>query len=316
MDEKTKVELEKKINHCATIYSMYKNDPKNKGLALNHRTMLTNYYLSDAFEYSRWLKAKASNDFTKCQIPDTVAESDMLVTDTLMEAIKKYDHTKNDNFAAYFFTYYNYGLRGYKKTNLKLYEPKVSETEHSDKDSKESASENDNYLETGNAQDIGKNEDLFIIKVEYPEKFINLLSMISRFSEHYKGKEANEKRFYYSTLFTTDRSVSFLKEYSEISDRINENEFFNTISIKFLDYFMNDKCSDIKAIISGKLKKYNQIAEHYKPEEAENEAVQPLRPAVYIKYIFEDSGEKINDSALSQQKKAYETKLKMLLKQS
>lgn len=316
MDQNRKEEIETEINALAKSFSMYKNDSSNRGLAMAQKAKLTNFFMNENEEYGRYLKEKAKKDFAIHGIYNSISDSDMLITDTLMKTLDKYDHMENDSFAAFFFTYYNYGLKDLEKKQKNEYNRRASNTNYSTDKSEESASENEKSLESGNEKELRYNEEQIEIKVFYQEKCMDILSMITRFYEHNKGKEANEKRYYYSTLFTTDKSVALLKAYPLVAKQINENEYFSTVNKKFLDYFMNDKCSGINEVIFCRLKKYAQIAEHYLPDEAETEAEQPLKPAVYIKYIFQDKGEKISDSAFSQQKKAYDTKLRTILNEN
>ena len=76
---------------------------------------------------------------------------------------------------------------------------------------------------------------------------------------------------------------------------------------------MKEKCLYIPDILQSRLKTYGQITDNCSSEDENREAEQPLRPAVYITYIFNDKGEKISDSAFSQQKKPFDEKLKQLL---
>lgn len=301
--------IQKEINFCALMYSRYKNDPDNRGLAANHKSMLLNFYMHPDSEYRKYLIKKSACDLTGSKISESVAGSDMIITDVIMKAIKEYDHRKNDNFTAYFFQNYNFRLGDFRKLNVSITKHRENGAEYYDKKTGETREGNDEKIGSIPVDD----ENDILIRTEYAEIVIKILSMFSRFSEHYHGKAANERKLYYYSLFITDRSVSLIKEFPEISADVNQNEFFNSVNTKFLDYFMKEKCLDIPDILKSRLKTYGQITDNCSSEDENREAEQPLRPAVYIKYIFNDKGEKISDSAFSQQKKQFDEKLKQLL---
>lgn len=296
---------EKEINECAMYYCRYKNDPTNRGQAMHFKNRLAAYYYTG--EYSSYIKNKARRDFDKYGINENIESFDTVITDVLLKAIKDYDYERNDNFVSYFFQNYNFKIKDTLKRLRKEMNIRITECCSSD-------DEGNSVEKTIADLPVDDNSDIQI-RIEFPDKLLKVLSMVSRFKEHNHGKAANEKRFYYHSLFTTDRSVSLLKEFPEISDSVNENEFFNSVNIDFLDYFMSDECFDISEIISCKLKTYGQIAEKYSAEEENQEAGQPLKPTIYIKYIYSDRGEKVTDSALSQQKTSFDDMLRKYISQ-
>lgn len=301
-----KQRIEKDINECAVLYSKNKNDPANKGLAENMKRHIIALYISRDNDYGRYLLKKAGNDFSKNKITARTADPDMVITDVLLNAIENYDHEKNPNFSAYFFTYYKYRIGDLKKEEIKHNKRTAAVTF--------STTEKDEEIENDPLNDITTDdEEALHIKTDYPDKLINILSMSTKFYEHNKGKAANEKRRYYSGLFSTDRSVSVLKAFPDIADNINETEYFDSINLDFLDFFMSQECSDIKDIISCGLKKNSQLMDNCQESIRDQEAVQPLKPAVYRKYIYEDTGEQITDAAFSLQKKSFDELLKKIL---
>jgi hypothetical protein len=212
-----------------------------------------------------------------------------------LESFRKYDHNKNDNFCAFFFDRYNFLLKKYIEKERKTKE----RTEDADDDT---------------LNDISGDEAASLSsEIELSDTLSLLLSMASRFYQHYHGKECNETRRYYTELFTTDKSVCIIKDVCENLRHINENEFFGTINEKYLDFLMSEKCTTAADIVRVRFKTLGELTDNCDPRKKDDEPSQPFGNGIYKKFIFEDKGIKVTDSAISQQKKAFDERIKTIL---
>lgn len=226
-----------------------------------------------------------------------------VINDAFFYSIKKYDYSQCDKYTAYLISNIRYKL----KDAYKVYKREINRCSSYD-----SCYEDDDKSDEINTI----SDDSLRVDITLEEKensialFLDLQSMITRFYEHNQGKSANEKRYYYTRLFCTEYSVSYVKNEPGLINMINVNDFFEAIDTGFLNFFMSDECFDVGQIYTTSLKKYSDVLEKCQTDKSEKEIEFPFQADIYISYIYQTRNERVSNAVITQQKGHYMSKFK------
>lgn len=184
--------------------------------------------------------------------------------------------------------------------------------------------ENKKTRETGlktNAED-GKNmEDARVVRaeveawksensvgagIELDDTLVSLLSMILTLSERLKGRANNPKKITYYRMFFTDgvvAAVHDMPKQSELGRYIrHERDLFRAFQIRFLDFFMQERCRTIVDIADCEVKQYGELVAGAPMEHPGH----PLPNDVYREYLNSYEGYDVSaDASVSNQRTEY-----------
>ena len=128
------------------------------------------------------------------------------------------------------------------------------------------------------------------------------LPLILLLPQRLTGQANNANRINYYRMFFTDGTVAALFSVGDRPYRTHERDLFAAMKLPFLDFFLEDVCRSVDAILSSDLKAYGRMVEG-RPMEPPG---QPLPNDVYLEYLNakEEAGVK-SASAISNQRAAY-----------
>ena len=138
--------------------------------------------------------------------------------------------------------------------------------------------------------------------LEVESRAWELITLILLLPQRLTGQANNANRINYYRMFFTDGTVAALFSVGDRPYRAHERDLFAAMKLPFLDFFLEDTCRSVDAILSSDLKAYGRIVEG-RPMEPPG---QPLPNDVYLEYLNakEEAGVK-SMSAISNQRAAY-----------
>ena len=138
--------------------------------------------------------------------------------------------------------------------------------------------------------------------LEVESRAWELITLILLLPQRLTGQANNANRINYYRMFFTDGTVAALFSVGDRPYRTHERDLFAAMKLPFLDFFLEDVCRSVDAILSSDLKAYGRMVEG-RPMEPPG---QPLPNDVYLEYLNakEEAGVK-SASAISNQRAAY-----------
>jgi hypothetical protein len=134
------------------------------------------------------------------------------------------------------------------------------------------------------------------------------LSLMLNLTSHLDGKSNNANRINYFRLFFTDDISKFLRE--DVTPQVyilRESELFQVMKSTFLDYFLEEQCRTVPALVRSTLKPYGVLVEGRPMESVK----QPLPLDVFVAYLNRIEHSSVRrTSTISQQKGFYYAFLK------
>lgn len=138
--------------------------------------------------------------------------------------------------------------------------------------------------------------------LEVESRAWELITLILLLPQRLTGQANNASRINYYRMFFTDGTVAALFSVGDRPYRSHERDLFAAMKVSFLDFFMEDACRSVDAILSSDLKAYGKMVSG-RPMEPPG---QPLPNDVYLEYLNakEETGVK-SVSTISNQRSAY-----------
>lgn len=138
--------------------------------------------------------------------------------------------------------------------------------------------------------------------LEVESRAWELITLILLLPQRLTGQANNASRISYYRMFFTDGTVAALFNVGDRPYRAHERDLFSAMRVSFLDFFMEDVCRTLDAILSSDLKAYGRMVEG-RPMEPPG---QPLPNDVYLEYLNTKEGMGVKSvSAISNQRAAY-----------
>lgn len=145
-------------------------------------------------------------------------------------------------------------------------------------------------------------EEQTIATIEGDRIAQQLISLILQLPDKLYGKQKNPDRILYFRLFFTDGAVASIYAAGTAPYQAHERDLFQAMRLPFLDFFLRTQCRTLQAVMRTRLKPYGEMVEG----RGGQEPGQPLPNDVYRAYLESGEGKRVGDSALSNQRKAYQ----------
>ena len=146
--------------------------------------------------------------------------------------------------------------------------------------------------------------------IEFNERVVEVITLIASLPQKLHGRANNPDRLNYFRMFFTDGMVAAIHVTGACAEYIrHERDMFEAMKLPFLDFFMLDICRTTVEVLNTGLKLYGDVI----PGGPMTELQSPLPADVYRKYLLEQEGKQIGDTALSNQRKAYRDFLRQML---
>ena len=138
------------------------------------------------------------------------------------------------------------------------------------------------------------------------DTLVSLLSLILTLPERLKGRANNPKKITYYRMFFTDgvvAAVHGMSKQSELGRYIrHERDLFRAFQIRFLDFFMRERCRNIVDVADCEVKCYGELV----PGAPMEHPGHPLPNDVYRNYLNSCEGyDIVADASVSNQRTEY-----------
>jgi len=321
-------EKKKKLDIIMMQYSQLRDDSKNRAKCKALKNQAASIMYSP--DFFRMLTTTVKNRIKMIGIP-TRYQPDEFISETFMRYAETYDHTKNDNFCAFFQCY----LKNYTITNmLRKEHPEreinitIEDEEGNDIPYAYTVSDNNASPEILGIMQLFNNtsktrtdntsensidamqvlfdveesisEDEAEIKVRFIEYISKIIPCINQANEH-RGK-----RNVYYRAFATDFYIAASKWSLHSRYDMNENEAFNNMDLDFADFTLIDVCRSFSDFESTSCKTYAEIGVTER-DYAIGKIETPFRNGVYEVYF------KVTEGAVSQQRKSFHKDIGILV---
>ena len=142
--------------------------------------------------------------------------------------------------------------------------------------------------------------------VDADDTLVSLLSLILTLPERLKGRANNPKKITYYRMFFTDGVVAAVHGMPQRSElwryARHERDLFRALQIRFLDYFMQERCRTVADISDSEVKRYGELVDGAPMEHPGH----PLPNDVYRAYLNRCEGYDIAaDASVSNQRTEY-----------
>ena len=143
-------------------------------------------------------------------------------------------------------------------------------------------------------------------EVDADDTLVSLLSLILALPERLKGKANNPKKITYYRMFFTDgvvAAVHGMPMRSELGRYArHERDLFRAFQVRFLDFFMRERCRNISDIADCEVRRYGELVSGAPMEHPGH----PLPNDVYREYLNSCEGYDIAaDASVSNQRAEY-----------
>ena len=142
--------------------------------------------------------------------------------------------------------------------------------------------------------------------IDADDTLVSLLSLILTLPERLEGRANNPKKITYYRMFFTDgvvAAVHGMPKRSELGRYIrHERDLFRAFQIRFLDFFMRERCRTIVDVADCEVKRYGELVDGAPMEHPGH----PLPNDVYRNYLNSCEGYDIAaDASVSNQRTEY-----------
>lgn len=293
-DAKIATITEDEINEIARKYYEAK-------VANDKNTM--NYYTTDLYLIAtknsilnRKMKSKIRNNSKLNDDPDTY------IHDYFTRQLKYFNYEKSNSFVAFMMQFINQPIRKEIHKNAKM--PTESLDDNGVNDDGDSLL---NKYETTTAYNPFENideENVYILRSILP-------SMINKFYEHNKGKQASDKKYMYFKVFNTEWIVEFVEK---SGDRyFNKAEAYESTDKDYIRFITYSDYESFDDILNFNYKKYSDILDEYNGEDKEVSI--PCENKIISEYFFktEKSETRPSEANVSIFRKKYMELLKTII---
>lgn len=139
---------------------------------------------------------------------------------------------------------------------------------------------------------------------------LQLLTLMLDLPQKLHGRANNPQRLNYFRMFFTDSIVDIVHTMEAPTTlRERERDLFSVLQLSFQDFFLTTVCRTTEELCRSRNRPYGQMVPGRPMEEPDH----PLPNDVYCAYLEQETGSRVGDSAISNQRTAYKQLLKGFL---
>ncbi len=301
----TRAEIEKKANQLAAEFCEAKKcgntAQKNIAWAKLYRLLMGN----DG--------SNPVNDILNSKINKYKAHNSNL-SDFIVDNIMKYDYDRNNNFCAFLYQNFEYYLKDYTKKEY------VSRTNKQTGEKEKEFRNITRYDENGepvfdNIENLISNPETESAEKEKAAAVrISLLSVITQFYSHNKGKSANSQRLSYFRIFFTENLIILIQDTNSLKG-FNRTEAYSNSDQSFVRFISRSDYDKIEDLLTLDFKFYSEIMKACEKEDKQISL--PCENIVIQQYRYQNGMDEkeVSLSNITQQRKKYAEALKEILQE-